>query len=166
MTANQIAYWSVVESERHNKATEKETNRHNVVVEQETYRHNTVVESETHRHNVVQEGIGWSQAAAAHKQANAALMNAQTNARLADANIARMSSETNLKWFTEGQQLMDQWYWNTVHTNQAQQRITNESTQVEQGWWKLGADYIGAVGSWFGGKASGISELVTMLSGM
>lgn len=46
MTHNQINYWNL-----------KETERHNVVGENETARHNLAVEGETNRHNVATEGI-------------------------------------------------------------------------------------------------------------
>lgn len=62
MTRNQIEYWNMKESIRHNKATEQETNRHNVQSEtvdlgnlNENIRHNKSVETETRRHNKVGE---------------------------------------------------------------------------------------------------------------
>lgn len=58
MTRNQIEYWNVQESKRHNVTTEGETQRHNVATEYETGRHNRVSESidlgnlnESIRHN-------------------------------------------------------------------------------------------------------------------
>lgn len=54
MTANQIAYSKVVEDRRHNK----------------------VYEYETARHNTELEGIGWQQAAAASRSADAAMAHA------------------------------------------------------------------------------------------
>lgn len=54
MTANQIAYSKVLEDRRHSKA----------------------VEYETARHNTELEGIGWQQAAAASKSADAAMAHA------------------------------------------------------------------------------------------
>lgn len=63
MTTNQINYWNLQESRRHNVVSEGETQRHNVVTETETNRHNVATEAidisklqETHRHNVVTEG--------------------------------------------------------------------------------------------------------------
>lgn len=63
MTHNQINYWNLQESKRHNVVTETETNRHNVATEnidlgrlQETTRHNLATEGETNRHNVRTEG--------------------------------------------------------------------------------------------------------------
>lgn len=80
MTSNQIAYWSLLESTRHNKAGESETKRHNIQTEdvayrtleetarhnsvnervaifnaEEAQRHNIATETETNRHNVVSE---------------------------------------------------------------------------------------------------------------
>lgn len=74
MTRNQIEYWNMKETGRHNLVTEKETGRHNVVTEGETKRHNMVqegidlghlnesirhnkaTETETNRHNLRTEG--------------------------------------------------------------------------------------------------------------
>lgn len=79
MTHNQIEYWNLQETKRHNIAGESETNRHNVVGENEssrhnqateaidigklneTVRHNTVTEGETERHNRETENIGYGQ---------------------------------------------------------------------------------------------------------
>lgn len=76
MTSNQIAYWNLQESKRHNVMSENETQRHNVVTENETGRHNWVTEQisisnlnesvrhnkateyETNRHNVATEQLG------------------------------------------------------------------------------------------------------------
>lgn len=66
MTQNQIAWATLVETERsnrvreaeterHNKAGESETRRHNEAGEVETYRHNTMTEQEFNRHNVAME---------------------------------------------------------------------------------------------------------------
>lgn len=67
MTTNQINYWNLQETKRHNVTTENETNRHNVVTENETQRHNQVTESidlgelnERIRHNQVSEQLGWA----------------------------------------------------------------------------------------------------------
>lgn len=64
MTQNQINYWNLQESKRHNVAGEQETNRHNVVTENETNRHNVATEgidlgklNETIRHNKASEGL-------------------------------------------------------------------------------------------------------------
>lgn len=138
MTANQIAYWNVVEYERHNKASEAETyrhnsaqevetNRHNVVMEVETNRHNVVTERETERHNRATEAIGWSQAAASHKMANAALMNAETE---------RMykSSEMDLKWYKGGVELGNDWY-DMVNTHlENTRRLQIQTQEMYQGW--------------------------------
>lgn len=92
------------ETKRHNLAYEGETKRHNVAQEQlgintlgETIRHNKVTESETKRHNSEGERIAWStlgetvrhnkqqenigyiNADASQKQAEAARTNARTN---------------------------------------------------------------------------------------
>lgn len=74
MTRNQIEYWNMKETGRHNIVTEKETGRHNVATEKETNRHNLVqenidlghlnesirhnkaTETETNRHNLRTEG--------------------------------------------------------------------------------------------------------------
>lgn len=66
MTQNQIAWATLVETERsnrvreaetqrHNKEGESETRRHNEVDEVERYRHNTMTEQEFNRHNVAME---------------------------------------------------------------------------------------------------------------
>lgn len=64
MTRNQIEYWNMKETGRHNLATETETNRSNLAREgidisnlQETQRHNKAVEGETQRSNVSNENI-------------------------------------------------------------------------------------------------------------
>lgn len=91
MTHNQIDYWNLKETERHNVVSEKETNRHNVVTEVETNRHNVATENidlsklgETKRHNIATEGIaqgnlnlGYHQLAETtrHNQASEALSN-------------------------------------------------------------------------------------------
>ena len=73
MTANQLRYAELRESNRHNTTTEKETNRHNVQTENigfgnlaEQRRHNVAFEgiqsamaSETARHNKESEAINW-----------------------------------------------------------------------------------------------------------
>lgn len=64
MTHNQINYWNLKETSRHNVVSEKETNRHNVTTEVETERHNRAGEfidlgklNESIRHNKATEGI-------------------------------------------------------------------------------------------------------------
>lgn len=64
MTQNQIAYWNLQETTRHNVAGENETQRHNVVTEFETGRHNRATEQvsilnlqESQRHNIATEAI-------------------------------------------------------------------------------------------------------------
>jgi inorganic pyrophosphatase/exopolyphosphatase len=52
MTRNQLEYWNLQETKRHNAATEGETGRHNVAEEGETKRHNVMSESEMQRHNM------------------------------------------------------------------------------------------------------------------
>lgn len=47
MTANQIAYWNMMESKRSNLARERETYRSNVARETETHRNNTATEALT-----------------------------------------------------------------------------------------------------------------------
>lgn len=77
MTHNQIEYWNLQETKRHNVTTEDESKRHNVAGEGETNRHNVVTENieigklgeqtrhnkatewETNRHNVETENIGY-----------------------------------------------------------------------------------------------------------
>lgn len=124
MLAVQVQYWSLKESERHNKATEAETSRHNKETESlgwasldETIRHNMATEAyyngqlnETVRHNLVQEDLGYINARinqqnadsnrisaqAAMSQAGAAWMNAETNARRAeyDYSLGLMAQDT------------------------------------------------------------------------
>lgn len=78
MTHNQIEYWNLQETRRHNVTTEDESKRHNVAGEEETNRHNVATEGieigklgeqtrhnkateqETRRHNVETENIGYS----------------------------------------------------------------------------------------------------------
>lgn len=71
MTRNQIEYWNL-----------NETRRHNVTTENETVRHNQASESETNRHNVVSEGIDLGQLSetARHNRAGEAV--AQQNVQL------------------------------------------------------------------------------------
>lgn len=57
MTKNQIDYWNLQETKRHNSVTEGETGRHNLAAEGETSRHNVVTERETERSNRAREGI-------------------------------------------------------------------------------------------------------------
>lgn len=109
MTQNQINYWNLKESNRHNVVTENETNRHNVATEgidlgklNETARHNKVSEgqtdqslaiesgklNETRRHNLQTEGqtnvnlgiqAGVLQENKRHNQATEALTGADLN---------------------------------------------------------------------------------------
>lgn len=51
MTSNQIAYQTLKENERSNKAREDETARSNRAKEDETKRSNLATEAETSRHN-------------------------------------------------------------------------------------------------------------------
>lgn len=119
MTHNQINYWTLQESTRHNLASEGETQRHNLASEnietgklQETSRHNLATENidisklaETSRHNLASEGQGYMQLAETHRhnvseeaigsaQAKAALQNADTNAYNANTNRL-VANETN-----------------------------------------------------------------------
>lgn len=55
MTANQIAYWNLQETERSNLARESETHRSNVANETETNRSNLARETETNRANLAKE---------------------------------------------------------------------------------------------------------------
>lgn len=87
MTSNQINYWNLQESKRHNVTTENETNRHNLVTEVETNRHNVATENidlsklgETKRHNLVTEG-----------QTDKSLGMQQQNINLGYANLAEQS---------------------------------------------------------------------------
>lgn len=83
MTYNQIAYWTLQENKRANRAREEEakrsnqaqeaeairsnqareweTNRSNLAKESETRRANRAYERETNRHNQVAEALGWAQ---------------------------------------------------------------------------------------------------------
>lgn len=55
MTANQIAYWNLKETERANRAKEFENQRSNIARETETNRSNRAQEAETHRSNTTRE---------------------------------------------------------------------------------------------------------------
>lgn len=57
MTKNQIDYWALQETGRHNVAEESETKRHNTTTESETHRSNVVNERERERHNRADEDI-------------------------------------------------------------------------------------------------------------
>lgn len=64
MTANQLSYWNLQESKRHNTASEAETQRSNMRNEYlnlfrnvESQRHNLAAEKETKRTNIANEGI-------------------------------------------------------------------------------------------------------------
>ena len=65
MTANQIAYWNLIESQRSNRAKEQETMRSNLEKERLTQRTQNINESqkwweidETKRHNLAMENQG------------------------------------------------------------------------------------------------------------
>ena len=65
MTANQIAYWNLIESQRSNRAKEKEANRANLEKERLEERSQNLKDSqtfweqnETKRHNVAMENQG------------------------------------------------------------------------------------------------------------
>lgn len=106
MTQNQIAYWSLQETKRSNKAQEAETNRHNKAGEAELGRHNLVTEAETERHNRATE-----------------LLTSQANAELARHNAA-----TELL----GQQQLAE----TVRSNQARENLqmySNETARMQVG---------------------------------
>lgn len=55
MTSNQIAWATLVETERSNRVREAETQRHNEAGEYETRRHNEAGEVEMYRHNAMTE---------------------------------------------------------------------------------------------------------------
>lgn len=55
MTANQIAYWNLKETERSNRVREGETERSNKARESETFRSNLAKETETNRSNRARE---------------------------------------------------------------------------------------------------------------
>lgn len=99
MTTNQLRWAEIAENKRHNVVYEQETARHNRAYESETQRHNVVNENqgwsslyETQRSNLASEDIrrttnsvsyatGMAHAAAAQTSANAAVMQAQEQAR-------------------------------------------------------------------------------------
>lgn len=65
MTANQIAYWNLIESQRANRAKEKEANRANLEKERLEERSQNMTDShkfwewdETKRHNLAMENQG------------------------------------------------------------------------------------------------------------
>lgn len=107
MTHNQIEYWNLVETRRHNLAGEGETQRHNVAGEQEntrhnkafetieigklneTVRHNTATEYETNRHNVETENIGYGQ------------LNEQVRHNRTTESIQSMDAQTRLEQLRE-----------------------------------------------------------------
>lgn len=120
MTANQIAYWNLSETNRHNIATEGETGRHNrqqesidlskleetkrsnVANEKETNRSNLAREAETHRSNTVRESIDLGQfnENIRHNKASERTnqQNADTNVKLADETIrSNKERETETK---------------------------------------------------------------------
>lgn len=57
MTRNQIAYQTLIETMRNNRAVTEENKRHNVASETETGRSNLARETETNRHNVRSEAL-------------------------------------------------------------------------------------------------------------
>lgn len=118
MTHNQINYWNMKETGRHNVATEVETNRHNVATEQidlgklqETSRHNLATEGETNRHNLVTEGqtnvnLGYTGATLdemkRHNQALESLQNVDLNIKQGqlDENVRHNVSQEGINRYS------------------------------------------------------------------
>jgi len=110
MLSTQIQYFTLVETTRHNKETEKqavkqlaETVRHNKSQEQywfdslaETVRHNMATEGETVRHNKVTEAQGWESINVQWYNAESNRMNALSNARNAETNEFSALTSYNL----------------------------------------------------------------------
>lgn len=102
MTHNQIDYWSLQESKRHNQQVENEASRHNVSEERETNRHNIETEkfnisnlNETQRHNVATEGESKRHNIAAENETNRHNVSTeqQANRELAETNRHNAISE-------------------------------------------------------------------------
>lgn len=79
MTNNQINYWNLQETKRHNVVSEDELKRHNIAGESETNRHNVQQEyigfgnlAETTRHNKATEGYSFASLAEATRHNKAA----------------------------------------------------------------------------------------------
>lgn len=87
MLAVQVQYWTLKETEKHNRATEDLGNR----TLQETVRHNIVNEEETHRHNVATEDYyaGTLAETIRHNQQGEQLS-------LGSLQVARQNADTNL----------------------------------------------------------------------
>ena len=109
MTSNQIEFAKHKESQRHNLVSETieqgkltETGRHNVATEKvssgslsESQRHNKVTEKLTQDQIINNYNLGLRQAAAAEKQANAAINSAQ--ASMAHAGAAYRSADAAMR---------------------------------------------------------------------
>lgn len=100
MTSNQLRYWGNVETERSNRARERETHRANRESEKETHRANVARETETHRHNVETERLTSQANAESARHNQATELQAQTNlafnyAELAETKRSHMANEEN-----------------------------------------------------------------------
>lgn len=84
MTLNQVAYWNLVEANRHATVTEQETERHDREYERETNRHNVASE----KNQYLSAMAAQSSAAAAHRQAAAAEQRVQNDYLLGIKNLA------------------------------------------------------------------------------
>lgn len=116
MTSNQIAYWTLEETRRANKANETETKRHNTVGEgissaslmetsrhnqategvdlgklQETIRHNSATELEANRHNLVGEAQNQQQISESrrHNYATEGISSQANALRAAELEVAK-----------------------------------------------------------------------------
>lgn len=88
MTQNQIRYWESVETQRSNRAREKENTRHNTVSEKETSRHNLATENESARHNLRTEGQTDASIAESTRHNKATESNESNKVRLGYANLS------------------------------------------------------------------------------
>lgn len=155
MLTTQIQYWTLVESKRHNLATEDLQNRslnedirHNVVTENETQRHNIATEnyytnllSETTRHNVEQEGIAKEGNLISWRNTDINAMNATSNrmqaqAALSNAATQRFSAVTGAALGLTKAQIDQQ----NAETNRINSEIASQRQQTDWLQWVTGTN--------------------------
>lgn len=147
MTTNQIAYWTLKETNRANRAKEAENRRHNEVDEEirrttnantlylgnrnadEQYRNNTVVSLENQRSHMANEQIAALNAKTQQQHLAIDAQNADTNARNAATNA--MNAATNAGQLVElnrsnlvNEQIKQQQYEELVRNDKAKEDIS------------------------------------------
>lgn len=126
MTRNQIEYWNLQETGRHNAVTERETERHNRVGETETNRHNVMTENidigklnESIRHNKQTESLGWANLSETNRH----------NVATEDLGWANLGETSRHNQTQEG---IDMSRWNEVKRhNQAQETLQGVDLNIQ-----------------------------------